>query len=262
MTFAPQAEDSIGTIDAILSKDIINSVENDGDHTYLHIQEESKTQLPVSNEAISVRVPLTNAALDVVQFDKSFITLRVEIPFLLTSTGFAQATVADDFSKAYDIFVGLKHATDCIGEYSVYHKGKQISGTLQSNATTESFLYHTYRSEDDLTNRRGTHTIAAAAQNDDLNSVCGEYITLTELKAAGAGNTLTKTFTFIIPFNDILTFQQFQAYPSSLFGELEIRFKFNKMAFVCLPCDLEACLKASVVRNKTRHTRQNQIACT
>ena len=34
MTFAPQAEDSIGTIDAILSKDIINSVENDGDHTY------------------------------------------------------------------------------------------------------------------------------------------------------------------------------------------------------------------------------------
>ena len=136
MTFAPQAEDSIGTIDAILSKDIINSVENDGDHTYLHIQEESKTQLPVTNEAISIRVPLTNAALDVVQFDKSFITLKVQIPFKLVihSGTITSSTSNSNLQKAIDLFVGLKHATDCIGEYSVYHKGKQISGTLQSNA--------------------------------------------------------------------------------------------------------------------------------
>ena len=251
MTFAPQISEGSGTISEILAQSIITNVENDGDHTYLHIQEESKTQLPVNNEAISVRVPLTNVALDVAQFDKSFITLKVEVPFKLSAASLASSTTdTSSLAKAIDIFIGLKHATDCLGEYSVYHKGKQISGTLQSNGTTESFLYHTYRSEEDLANRRGTHTIAKAAAKDELNSVCGDYITLGDLKKAANNGIITKSFNLIIPFNDILAFQDFRSYPSALFGELELRFKFNKNAFVCLPCDPVACIKAAQARHQ------------
>ena len=250
MTFAPQPEEIPGTINSVLSASIVSEVQNDGDHTYLHIQEESKTQLPVSNEAISIRVPLSNPALDVVQFDKSFITLKVQIPFKLTTSASFTNVGNNDLSKAIDIFLGLKHSTDCLGEYSVYHKGKQISGTLQSNGTTESFLYHTYRSEEDLKNRRGIHTLAACAVDDGLDSVCGEYITLYDLKTAGNNGTITKEFTLTIPFNDILTFQQFQAYPNSLFGDLELRFKFNKNAFVYIPCDPVKCIEMAQKRHR------------
>ena len=251
MTFAPQDEELIGTIEEVLSSDIIRQVNNDGDHTYLHIQQEAKTQLPVQNEAMSITVPLTNPELDVVQFDKSFITMKVKVD--IGVTGYTSAVSSDEYlRKAIDVFVGLKHSTDCIGEYSVYHKGKQISGTLQSNATTESFLYHTYRSEDDLMNRRGTHTIARCAASNDLSSICGEYISADALKTAqGSSGKIQVAFTFIIPFNDILAFQQFQAYPSGLFGELELKFKFNKNALVCLQCHPIEAIKAYAARNSS-----------
>ena len=247
MTFAPQPEEQLGTIDSVLSHDIIHEVNNDGDHTYLHVQEDCKTQLPVSNEAMSITVPLTNIGLDVVQFDKSFITLKVAVNFAMT--GINSTTSTNTLREAIKVFIGLKHSTDCLGEYSIYHKGKQIAGTLQSYGTTESFLYHTYRSQDDLLHRCGVHSVAEEVAKGDLSSVCGKYVNLQELSNAGAGGLgLTVQFTFLIPFNDILVFQQFRDYPSALFGQLELRFKFNKWAFVCLPCDPASTIKTSLLR--------------
>ena len=69
MTFAPTPEELRGTIESVLDADIVNEVHNDGAHTYLHIQEEAKTQLPVRSESVNVTVPLTNPNIDVVQFD-------------------------------------------------------------------------------------------------------------------------------------------------------------------------------------------------
>ena len=260
MTFAPQDEELVGTIEEVLSHDIVRQVNNDGDHTYLHIQQEAKTQLPVQNEAMHITVPLTNPELDVVQFDKSFITMKVSVDFAIT--GFAASLTHANACKAIDVFVGLKHSTDAIGEYSVYHKGKQISGSLQSNATIESFLYHTYRSEDDLMNRRGTHTIARCAASNDLSSICGQYVSISDLKTAqsATGSKINIQFTLIIPFNDILAFQQFNGYPASLFGELELKFKFNKNAFVCLQCDPVEAIKAYIARNASNITDLDGIS--
>ena len=77
MTFAPSPEQTTGTIAEVLSRDIISDVQNDGDHTYLSIQQESKTQLPVISESMNITIPLTNPNLDVICFDKSMIHLMI-----------------------------------------------------------------------------------------------------------------------------------------------------------------------------------------
>ena len=162
MTFAPSPEQTTGTIAEVLSRDIISDVQNDGDHTYLSIQQESKTQLPVISESMNITIPLTNPNLDVICFDKSMIHLKVAIPFTYTTPGVI--TSNDEIAKSIKYFIGLKHSSECLLEYSVYHKGKQVSNSLQSNATAEAFLYHTYRSQEALSNRRGIYTLAKAAQ--------------------------------------------------------------------------------------------------
>ena len=246
MTFASTSEQIFGTINEVLSRDILHSVENDGDHTYLSIQEESKSQLPINSESMNVIVPLTNPNLDVVCFDKSFITLKVAVKFNF-SRSFQYEGVETLLTRAVKLFIGLKHSTDCIGEYSIYHKGKQITGTLQSNGTAESFLYHTYRSQESLSNRRGIHSVASIVSKGDRSSSCGEFIKFSQLNGH---DTITIPFTFTIPFNDILCFQQFREYPSKFFGDLELRFKFNKNAFVFMQVDPEYSIKSYRVRHK------------
>ena len=233
MTFAPQKDELTGTINSVISRDIVKGVWNDGDNTYLTIRQEARNALPLSSESSTLIVPLTNPNVDFVQFDKSFIRINATVNF--KPTGYAAASGADnaDATKNIFVFLGLKNSTDCIGEYAVYHKGKQVSGTLQSNGTVESFLYHTYRSESDLMNKTGIHSIAEQIQKYDYLSSCGEYISLSEIQTK-AGGTFGINFQFDIPFTDILIFQQFKSYPAALFGDLEIRFKFNPNAFVSL----------------------------
>ena len=258
MTFAPTPSQTIGTIEAVLAADDFNrdDYKNDGAHTYIYSQEETKSQLPITDENI-IRMPLSSANCHVVQFDKSFITLKVEATIPITgytaSNDNSGNSLQAAMRNALDVFVGFKHSTDAIGRYNIKHKNRVVAGMSQDHGTLESFLYHSYRSQDDLTNRRGIHTIAESAFKDDLNSVCGEYITLQECLDAHASTTakdkITKTFSLIIPFNDILMFQQFRDYPSELFGSLDIEFVFNPKAFVYKQCERNACFQASIIRH-------------
>ena len=143
MTFAPTQQTQIGTISEILAKSILQNVENDGDHTYLHIQEESKSQLPINTETKNCIQPLTNVGVHITQFDQSFITFEVKVGFRLSealtkTTPDSQyadyATLARNGTK---LFIGFKHNTDCLREYSIYHKGHLVDGALQSNGSRE-----------------------------------------------------------------------------------------------------------------------------
>ena len=299
MTFAPQAKELAGTIQTVLTRDIVKRVYNDGDRMYLTLRQEARNSLPITADSTAIIVPLTNPNLDFIQFDQSFITLMVDITYKLE--GFegakhldrlppASTVAADDQNKsltdlvapnaanpvvllaggppalgdetAYDTnvkknyaryeqsgwrggaegiayFIGLKNSSDCIGEYAVYHKGKQVNGTLQSNATVESFLYHTFRAEEDLMHRPNEHSVASAVRRMDTLSACGEFRWLNDIqKDVDLRNgEFTLHHTINIPFNDILCFQQFRSYPAALFGDLELRMKFNANAFVSMICD-------------------------
>ena len=248
MTFAPQREEGVGTIDSIISRSIIRRVYNDGDRTYLTLQQEARNSLPITQQSTAIIIPMTNPNIDFVQFDKSYISLKVSVRFDLT--GYAKKNGDDDTvaPDAYRMFVGLKNSSDCIGEYAIYHKGKQVSGTLQSNATVESFLYHTFRSENDKMYRPHVHSIAHRVRVRDLQCSCGRYPSLKDIQDPH-GKTpeekfIWQEFDLQIPFNNILPFQQFRSYPAALFGDLEFRFKFNPNAFVTLQTDPVAVIEA------------------
>ena len=300
MTFAPQAKELAGTIQNVLTRDIIKRVYNDGDRMYLTLRQEARNSLPITADSTAIIVPLTNPNLDFIQFDQSFITLKLDMTYRLEgfegakhldrlppastvsaenqNKTFSDLVAPDNHDPATPLaggppavegeqgtntqknygryensdwiggaeaicyFIGLKNSSDCIGEYAIYHKGKQVNGTLQSNATVESFLYHTFRCEEDLMHRPNEHSVAEAVRRQDELSACGEFIYLDEIqKAVDLSNSrITLQHTINIPFNDILCFQQFRSYPAALFGDLEIRMKFNPNAFVTMICDPNA----------------------
>ena len=249
MTFAPQQDERIGTINRVIGRNVVHGIYNDGDRTYLTVQQECRNSLPLSSTATTLIVPLTNPNIDFVQFNKSFITLKFEVQFGLTGYAASSGDDDDHMPDAVSTFIGLKHASDIIGEYAVYHKGKQVVGTLQSNATVESFLYHTSRPSTDLENRKASHSISERVAEGDLTSVCGEFFDLKDIQALSPTFNLDVVFEIVIPFNDILIVQQFKSYPNALFGDLELRFKLNLGAFVTLTCNplksAESAIRAS-----------------
>ena len=242
MTFAPQKDEAIGTINNIVSRSIVQRVYNDGDNTYLTVKQESRNSLPLTSPSSTLIVPLTNPNVDFVQFDKSFIRVDTKITLNLSGFEAADTDTPKDTATATQklfVFVGLKNSSDFISEYAIYHKGKQVAGTLQSNATVESFLYHASRSEGEMKNRTGIHSVAEYVARGDETNACGVYLGLDEIQAAMATttHTISVDLHLDIPFNDILIFQQFQTYPSALFGDLELRFKVNPNALVCMQCN-------------------------
>ena len=245
MTFAPPKQSSIGTVDQILSEDIIEKIDNDGDNTYLHLRQECHTNTPITGDGTTFVIPLTNVQCDVTQFDKSFINLNLNIVFDIDGYAAKTADTDDTGGEAFQVFLGLKHASDIISEYALFHRGRQVAGTLQSNGTIESFLYNSLRNENDLMYRGGSYSIDRYVYEQDSNCRCGSTVSLKELQTAAAGNGyITVNFNFIIPFTDILLFQQFTHYPQALFGDLELRFKVNKRALVCLQMDPRQFLKS------------------
>ena len=258
MTFAPQQDERIGTINRVIGRNVVHGIYNDGDHTYITVQQECRNSLPISSDSTTLIVPLCNPNVDFVQFNKSFITLKFDLSFILAGYEATDANDTAGITEWLDTFIGLKHATDIIREYAVYHKGKQISGTLQSNATVESFLYHTSRPKSDLENRKDSHSIAEKVAERDYTSRCGKYISLSTFQAAmaaQASHTITLSFQLVIPFNDILIFQQFKSYPNALFGDLELRFKLNPNALVCLTCDPDKSIRITAL--ETHSTQAN-----
>ena len=264
MTFAPQREEAVGTINNIISRSIVQRVYNDGDNTYLTIQQESRNSTPIVSTSSTLIVPLTNPNVDFVQFDKSFIRLNAIIKLNVSgyqpkSTLLQEETVvdnptvdADTVLRGIKLFIGLKNSSDFIQEYAVYHKGKQIAGTLQSNATVESFLYHASRPQIETLNKPGIHSVAEKVAAGDDTSACGCFVDLEDLQTAVADtHTIDINLQISIPFNDILIFQQFQTYPASLFGDLELRFKVNPNALVCLQCNPLDTLKRRAIRLRT-----------
>ena len=73
MTFAPQKDEAIGTINSVISRSIVRGVYNDGDNTYMTIRQEARNSLPLTSPSSTLIIPLTNPNVDFVQFDKSFI---------------------------------------------------------------------------------------------------------------------------------------------------------------------------------------------
>ncbi|KAA6388737.1 MAG: hypothetical protein EZS28_015735 [Streblomastix strix] len=138
--------------------------------------------------------------------------------------------------KGTFIFVGLKNSAELIKQYILYHRGKTIDGSLQNDATTESFIYNTIKPKSEKNNNRFVHSLYENVRKDDI-SCCGRYLGIKEISEVLATQTsspyaMPVGFTVSIPLDDLLIFSAFSENPNSLFGDLKIKFKTNPSAFV------------------------------
>ncbi|KAA6380703.1 MAG: hypothetical protein EZS28_023768, partial [Streblomastix strix] len=121
-------------------------------------------------------------------------------------------------------------------EYTIYHRGRTIDGTLQNDSTTEQFIYNTVKPRSEKNNRKHIHSLYENIHKYDT-SACGTYVTIREIEEAikdqiSVPYTMPIRFRLSIPLDDILIFSGFTDYSNSLFGDLKIKFKINPNAFV------------------------------
>ncbi|KAA6354832.1 MAG: hypothetical protein EZS28_049641, partial [Streblomastix strix] len=122
-------------------------------------------------------------------------------------------------------------------EYTIYHRGRTIDGTLQNDSTTEQCIYNTVKPRSEKNNRKHIHSLYEKNIHKYDTSACGTYVTIREIEEAikdqvSVPYTMYIRFRLSIPLDDILIFSGFTDYPNSLFGDLKIKFKINPNAFV------------------------------
>ncbi|KAA6375745.1 MAG: hypothetical protein EZS28_028727 [Streblomastix strix] len=183
-------------------------------------------------------ISLSDSDHDVTQMQNSFLTLEFKMNLLFDNK-------FDQFSESYKagtfIFVGLKNSAELIREYVLYHRGKTVDGSLQNDATTESFIYNTIKPKLEKNNNRFVHSLYENVRKDEI-SCCGRYLSIKEISDTLAPQTavpymMPVKFTASIPLDDLLIFSAFSEYPNRLFGDLKIKFKINPNAFVCCQVD-------------------------
>ncbi|KAA6395205.1 MAG: hypothetical protein EZS28_009267 [Streblomastix strix] len=151
----------------------------------------------------------------------------------------------DQFSEAHKegtyIFVGLKNSADLIREYVLYHRRETIDGSLQNDATTESFIYNTIKSKSEKNFKKFVLSLYENIRGDDI-SFCRRYLSIKAISETLAPQTavpyvMPVSFTVSLPLDDLLIFSAFSEYLNSLFGDLKIKFKINPNALVFCQVD-------------------------
>ena len=132
-----------GSIAQVLDTFRGEEVTNDGANFVQTMEIQPDSQVP-GGYGQDIRIRITDQNLDVTQMDKTFLsfTIRLRIHFsdLLATSG--QSAVTAAIQQGMFLFFGLKNSSDIIGDYTIFHRGVAVTGTLQNHATTESFCYH------------------------------------------------------------------------------------------------------------------------
>ncbi|KAA6403791.1 MAG: hypothetical protein EZS28_000684 [Streblomastix strix] len=222
----------LGTIEATLKSNSVDAFRNDGEHHYSIKEIKPESQMPALFDK-EILISLSDTDHDVSQIQNSFlsIVLTANVQFDNKFEGFE-----DSYKDGTILFIGLKSASQVIREYTIYHRGRTIDGTLQNDSTTEQFIYNTVKPRSEKNNRKHIHSLYENIHKYDT-SACGIYVTKREIEEAIKDQvsipfTIPIRFRLSFPLDDILVFSGFTDYPNSLFGDLKIKFKINPNAFV------------------------------
>jgi hypothetical protein len=254
---------AIGSVEAAFEQFNPKIAINEGDNKYLIKTIPSPTQKPYYGKSVDITIPLTDSNVDVVEFNKSFFTLNLDItldfdpgfPLLpgdvATSPQWMKDFYADlnanswpqepgfiESAKRTYIFVGFKNATDAISTYRITHNNLDIGESQTATAQLESFLYNVMKPKCDKENKRNTHTLWEDAHKHNA-SVCGKYFSHWELWEIfqNTPRKLRVQFPITIGFDDILPFQGFTYFPSAVFGDLALVIRVSPDALVWCSVD-------------------------
>ncbi|KAA6397366.1 MAG: hypothetical protein EZS28_007111 [Streblomastix strix] len=222
----------LNTIESQLESNAVAPFKNDGEHHYSIKEIKPESQMPALFDK-EIIISLSDSDHDVTQIQNSFLSI-VLTANLQFDNKFEQFD--DSYKDGVVLFVGLKSGSNIIREYTVYHRGRTIDGSLQNDATTESFIYNTIKPKSEKNNRKHIHSLYENIHKFDT-SACGTYITMREIEEAIGTQTnvpylMPVRFRISVPLDDLLIFSAFTDYPNGMFGDLKIKFKINPNAFV------------------------------
>ncbi|KAA6369461.1 MAG: hypothetical protein EZS28_035014, partial [Streblomastix strix] len=236
-THIPKSQENWQIIENLLKTFAIQPFQNDGEHHFSIKEIKLESQMPSLFDE-EVIISLSDSDPDVTQMQNSFITLefKMNLQFNNKFDQFTESYKVDTF-----IFVELKNSAELNKQYVLYHRGKTIDGSLQNDATTESFIYNTIKPKSEKNNNRFVHSLYENVRKDDI-SCCGRYLSIKEISEVLAPQTsspyaMPVGFTVSIPLDDLLIFSAFSEQPNSLFGDLKIKFKINPSTFVFCQVD-------------------------
>ncbi|KAA6384771.1 MAG: hypothetical protein EZS28_019702 [Streblomastix strix] len=207
---------------------------------YIHISSQLKTD------------NLSDTDQDTIQIQNSFlsIVLTANVQFDNKFEGFEESQ-----KDGTVLFIRLKSASQVIREYTIYHRGRTINGTLQNDSTTEQYIYNTVKRRSEKNNKKHINSLYKYIHKYDT-SACGTYVTIREIEEAikdqvSISYTMPIRFRLSISLDDILVFSGFTDYPNLLFGDLKIKFKINPNPFVFAQLNPIICMAKYYTMNKT-----------
>ncbi|KAA6399236.1 MAG: hypothetical protein EZS28_005237 [Streblomastix strix] len=221
-----------GTIEETLLGTAVVPFTIDGELHYSIKEIKPESQMPALFDK-EIIISLSDTDHDITQIQNSFLSVVLTANIQLDDKF---DKIDESYKDGLVLFVGLKSGSNLIREYTIYHRGKTIYGSLQNDATTESFIYNTIKPKSEKNNRKHIHFLYENIHNFDT-SACGTYISMREIEEL-IGNqtavpyTIPIRFRVSIPLDDLLIFSAFTDYPNGLFGDLKIKFKINLHAFV------------------------------
>jgi hypothetical protein len=196
---------------------------------------DSPSQKPVPR-GTDIEIPLTDVNLDITQMRQMYFQVDVDIQLDLVA-GFTGGTLPNLVNATEQqkllwrrvfIFVGYRHSSDAIQYIKLLHRTRDVSGSEQSRAVLESYLYHRVKPDCELQNRAGTYSLFQDIVNMDV-SKCGVYISLYTLaEAFGLGRKIMNIrFPIVVPFDGVLPLEAFSLYPKCTFGDFSLLIKIT-----------------------------------
>ncbi|KAA6390885.1 MAG: hypothetical protein EZS28_013587 [Streblomastix strix] len=222
----------LGTIEVTLKSNSVDAFRNDGEHHYSIKEIKPESQMPALFDK-EILISLSDTDHDITQIQNSFLSIELtaNVQFDNKFDGFEEA-----YQDGTVLFIGLKSASQVISEYTIYHRGRTIDGTLSNDSNTEQLIYNTVKPRSEKNNRKHIHSLYENIHKYDT-SACGTYVTIREIEEVikdqvSIPQTMPIRFRLSIPLDDILVFSGFTDYLNSLFGDLKTKFKINPNAFV------------------------------
>ncbi|KAA6368486.1 MAG: hypothetical protein EZS28_035986 [Streblomastix strix] len=192
-----------GTIEETLLGNAVVPFTNDGEHHYSIKEIKPESQMPALFDK-EIIISLSDTDHDITQIQNSFLSVVLTANIQLDDKF---DKIDESYKDGLVLFVGLKSGSNLIREYIIYHRGKTIDGSLQNDATTESFIYNTIKPKSEKNNRKHIHSLYENIHNFDT-SACGTYISMREIEEL-IGNQIAVPYTIpirfrvSIPFDDL-----------------------------------------------------------
>ena len=231
----------------------LQPIDNDGVYTYLDNKQEPKTTNNTYTPDQECEIFLTDAAVDITEFNNSFIRLDIQqtltfdaqtlqeirnaFPRLYKNNAVATDSESDGHELIFErmladnqyIFVGYKMSSQAISTYGFRSNGMMIQQATQNEGVTEQYLYGIYKSKDEISNKKHVFSPYNEVATFD-NSICGTWVPLS--KILNPSEPCTITIPLVIPYTTLLCLQSFEQFPNFLFGSLTFLFKCSPIGEV------------------------------